>query len=256
MSDQPWCCIIECENDAEFEIFGDSNHYEDSTEACEDHVGALLGTPDWLMKMRGRETKEWTVVPIARDHHEVHRVLPIGWHLEEGSVPATACYTANCENPHHVDDRMAWRGDADVANVAFGERYGIDWEYAPKDEEGPRMSRGSGVVRKTPCFSIVITEQGPNEAWLLNLDRYNSEDDIAIPPKVGRALLALIKNRTEEDAPRMEKAIPTSTCNCGHCVPHKSDCAVHNAPAYPPGRCDCPTGNPARTEENNGSNES
>ncbi|MFZ4774923.1 MAG: hypothetical protein ACOYM3_06160 [Terrimicrobiaceae bacterium] len=31
-------------------------------------------------------------------------------------------------------------------------------------------------------------------------------------------------------------------CGCGHCSPsveHKSDCAVHNAPALPVGLCDC-----------------
>ena len=30
-------------------------------------------------------------------------------------------------------------------------------------------------------------------------------------------------------------------CNCGSCDErsHNSDCAVHNAPAYPPGECDC-----------------
>lgn len=30
-------------------------------------------------------------------------------------------------------------------------------------------------------------------------------------------------------------------CNCGECDTndHASDCAVHNAPAYVPGPCDC-----------------
>lgn len=42
------CCIMECGRPAEFEIYGESNHPEDYTESCEEHVGALLGTPDWL----------------------------------------------------------------------------------------------------------------------------------------------------------------------------------------------------------------
>ena len=34
------------------------------------------------------------------------------------------------------------------------------------------------------------------------------------------------------------------SCRCGACRenPHASDCAVHNAPAFPAGPCDCPTG--------------
>jgi len=33
----------------------------------------------------------------------------------------------------------------------------------------------------------------------------------------------------------------TKGCECDKCkkVPHKSDCAVHNEPAYPKGKCDC-----------------
>ncbi len=30
------------------------------------------------------------------------------------------------------------------------------------------------------------------------------------------------------------------TCNCGQCGRiHTSDCAVHNEPAFPRGKCDC-----------------
>jgi hypothetical protein len=46
-------------------------------------------------------------------------------------------------------------------------------------------------------FSIVITER-PGEAWLFNLDRFNSEDDIAIPEEVGRAILTQMAREEEE----------------------------------------------------------
>lgn len=34
------------------------------------------------------------------------------------------------------------------------------------------------------------------------------------------------------------------TCGCGACIPHLSDCAVHNAPGLDEGPCTCPTGQP------------
>ncbi len=46
-------------------------------------------------------------------------------------------------------------------------------------------------------FSIVITER-PGEAWLFNLNRFNSADDIAIPEEVGRAILAQMTRDEEE----------------------------------------------------------
>lgn len=44
----PHCCESGCGKPAEFQIAGGSGHFEDVTEACRDHVGALLGTPQWL----------------------------------------------------------------------------------------------------------------------------------------------------------------------------------------------------------------
>lgn len=43
-----------------------------------------------------------------------------------------------------------------------------------------------------PMYSIVISERGPDESWLLNLNKYNSEDDIEITPETGKAILGLI----------------------------------------------------------------
>ena len=54
----PWCCAMGCPKGAEYHIYGGSGHFEDDTQACEDHVGYLLGTPDWLKK----DNTEWTVV--------------------------------------------------------------------------------------------------------------------------------------------------------------------------------------------------
>ena len=60
---KPHCCIIECDKNAEYGIYGGSRHFEDVTEACEDHVGALLGTPDWLKQ----NNTEWTVVELSTE---------------------------------------------------------------------------------------------------------------------------------------------------------------------------------------------
>lgn len=47
---KPWCCWPECKADAVFQIIGGSNHPDDNTQACTDHVGALLGTPQGIAK--------------------------------------------------------------------------------------------------------------------------------------------------------------------------------------------------------------
>jgi len=52
----PHCCYPECRADAEFSIHGLSG-FEDVTEACEKHVGALFGTPARAEK----ENEEWRV---------------------------------------------------------------------------------------------------------------------------------------------------------------------------------------------------
>lgn len=57
---KPYCCHILCFRNAGFGIYGSSGHFEDATEACEGHVGALLGTPMWLKK----ESEHWVVYPI------------------------------------------------------------------------------------------------------------------------------------------------------------------------------------------------
>lgn len=56
----PHCCNPECGKAAEFGIYGAAGHPEDCTEACEDHVGALLGTPMWLP----RTNTHWIIYPI------------------------------------------------------------------------------------------------------------------------------------------------------------------------------------------------
>ena len=57
----PYCCEMHCKKDAEFGIYGSSGHFEDVTEACEEHIGVLLGTPDWLKK----KNDHWLVYPIG-----------------------------------------------------------------------------------------------------------------------------------------------------------------------------------------------
>ena len=51
---------MDCTLKADFGIYGGSGHFEDVTEACENHVGELLGSPDWLEK----DNTEWTVVSL------------------------------------------------------------------------------------------------------------------------------------------------------------------------------------------------
>lgn len=59
-----YCCTIGCPRSAEFAIFGESGLPEDHTDACSDHVGALLGTPlhasrdnrSWQVTLLGGET--------------------------------------------------------------------------------------------------------------------------------------------------------------------------------------------------------
>jgi hypothetical protein len=46
----------------------------------------------------------------------------------------------------------------------------------------------------------------------------------------------------EMDSSKPENEKPSQICQCDACkdgVEHASDCAVHNAPAYPVGECDC-----------------
>jgi hypothetical protein len=55
------CCLAPCDQPAAYQIIGESNHPDDMTEACVDHVGALLGTPDWLQV----DNRAWTVVLLG-----------------------------------------------------------------------------------------------------------------------------------------------------------------------------------------------
>ncbi len=73
---------------------------------------------------------------------------------------------------------------------------------------------------------LVVTEQLFPDPWLLNLNRFNAEDDIVITPEIGREILRLMS---------------LDACVCDECKPyrHMSDCAVHNEPAYPNRPCSC-----------------
>ena len=61
MTTEQKCCLMvdgeRCGKDAEFAIYGESSHPDDETMGCEDHVGALLGSPTWLKK----DNLSWTV---------------------------------------------------------------------------------------------------------------------------------------------------------------------------------------------------
>lgn len=59
-SDKPFCCVLTCNLDAEFDIYGESNHPDDTTQACELHVGELLGTPMYRAQTSDGEPLDWT----------------------------------------------------------------------------------------------------------------------------------------------------------------------------------------------------
>lgn len=58
---KPFCCHQTCTKGADFSIQGSSGHLEDITDACQEHVGDLLGTPIWLSK----ENEYWHIRPIS-----------------------------------------------------------------------------------------------------------------------------------------------------------------------------------------------
>lgn len=66
--DAALCCYIEdadhqrCETDAEFDIYGESGAPDDITQACEAHIGALLGSHP-----SGHQNRSWTVYDMAAD---------------------------------------------------------------------------------------------------------------------------------------------------------------------------------------------
>ena len=68
-----FCCVMECEAEAMFQIEGTHHHPDDNTQACEAHVGELLGTPDWA----DYENTWWDVGLIPES--ELER-----WRTEEG----------------------------------------------------------------------------------------------------------------------------------------------------------------------------
>ncbi len=59
----PHCCFMGCGRDAEFDLWGSSGHFEDYTQSCVEHVGALLGTPTWL----ATNNTQWIVVPVGAE---------------------------------------------------------------------------------------------------------------------------------------------------------------------------------------------
>jgi hypothetical protein len=58
---KPWCCLVTCNEDAEFEIWGESGQYHDNTQACRTHVGDLLGSPE------GIDNKSWSISAIQEE---------------------------------------------------------------------------------------------------------------------------------------------------------------------------------------------
>ena len=63
------CCSVGCTRSAEYEIYAEGkglDPYCNITDACTEHLGALLGTfwPDFV---KGLRAKSWVVVPIKEE---------------------------------------------------------------------------------------------------------------------------------------------------------------------------------------------
>lgn len=58
----PFCCHMDCDEDAEFVIIGSSGDPDDFTHACARHVGELLGTPEGA-----RENRAWFVCALGKE---------------------------------------------------------------------------------------------------------------------------------------------------------------------------------------------
>ena len=71
-TDHPFCCILECDHDADFAIhavvdggFAGPDPYSDETHGCEAHVGVLLGHQPDLPADRAAKV-QWVVVPLGK----------------------------------------------------------------------------------------------------------------------------------------------------------------------------------------------
>lgn len=124
------------------------------------------------------------------DPYETQWTIEVGSAMYGGITPSeTAKFTlgqlaegCNCEpcrttGPHKSD--CAVHGVDTPEGIVYADANGCTCRDTPKR------------------FSIVITER-PGETWLLNLDRFNSEDDIEISEKVGKAILQLMARDEEE----------------------------------------------------------
>lgn len=67
-----YCCQWECEKEADFYIVGNLNNgIDNDTHACEQHVGEMLGTPDFLTS----DNTEWVISPIPESELMRYRTL-------------------------------------------------------------------------------------------------------------------------------------------------------------------------------------
>lgn len=82
-----WCCLIieesgeRCTNEEDiYQILGESNHPDDTTDSCGEHLAVMLGSPDWLPK----DNHQWTVVELIAD--------------------VSGCNCGNCDARPHASD--------------------------------------------------------------------------------------------------------------------------------------------------------
>lgn len=67
-----FCCQWDCEKEADFLIVGNLNNGMDNdTHSCEEHVGEMLGTPDFLKE----DNTEWVVSGIPQEEKERYRKM-------------------------------------------------------------------------------------------------------------------------------------------------------------------------------------
>ena len=143
------------------------------------------------------------------------------WKLADKRIPFSLHFTPQTdpyENQWTIEIGSAAYGGATPSEMARFARGSLaeGCQCEPCRTTGPHRSdcavhgvdSPEGIVYKSakdctcrntesPMYSVVITER-PDESWLFNLDKYNSEDDVEVSEEVGKAILALMARDEEE----------------------------------------------------------
>lgn len=170
------------------------------------HQGTKIG--EWWTDDNGY--RRLTIVPGERTGRELWELaekrIPFSLHFDPQTDPYKASWT--------IEIGSAAYGGMTPRDATLFVRQELDrgCQCDPCTTTGPHMSDCAvhGVdteegIKHLDCTCrhpewrepVVITERGPDESWLFNLGRFNSEDDIEITPETGKAILTLIAARRD-----------------------------------------------------------